>query len=256
MNAVDPFPNNPTYVSIEGFSDTNCQNAYKVGNIVLNVCLANEKGSIKYSCENGIPYLQEYDDLACTTLTSKTSNNGACIATPDGMSYKWSCDATSAYDYPEGDYYVMTTYQSNTCNAEIIETIAILNGFCFPGEDTNSYMCQWPYIYSYPNSLNCEGFKDRSDPAFTCPLIEPTDGDDYVGYNAYLSYSNVVVNDDDNSDDSLSGWKIAVIVVCSVIGFVLIAGVAYYFLVMKKKSEPMSSQAKADNLELTCSMPS
>eukprot|EP00981_Chlorochromonas_danica_P007172 scaffold1594_cov171-Ochromonas_danica.AAC.7 len=108
MNAVGPFPDNPTYMSIEEFSDTNCQNRFIVENIVLNVCLANEKGSIKYSCENGIPYLQKYDDLICDTLTSKTNNNGVCSTSLDGKSYKWSCDVTSAYDYPEGNYFVYT----------------------------------------------------------------------------------------------------------------------------------------------------
>eukprot|EP00981_Chlorochromonas_danica_P007168 scaffold1594_cov171-Ochromonas_danica.AAC.3 len=250
MNAVGPFPENPAYMTIEEFSDSNCQNTYYLENVVLNVCLANEKGSVKYSCKNGIPYLRKYDDLTCTTLTSITSNYGVCTTTSEGLSYKWSCGATSAYDYPEGNYVVTTTYRSNSCKAKILETMAFLNGFCYSGEGKYSSMFKWPYLCSYPNSPNCEGSVNRLNLSGSeCPATDPNYSDDYVDYGTYYSFSNVVVGDD-NSDDSLSGWKIAVIVVCSVIGFVLIAGVAYYFLVMKKKSEPMSSQAKTNNSEV------
>eukprot|EP00981_Chlorochromonas_danica_P007167 scaffold1594_cov171-Ochromonas_danica.AAC.2 len=251
MNAVDPFPDNCTYVSFEQFSDYDCQNRLAVWSIVLNVCLADEKGSIKYSCENGIPSRQQYNDLTCTTLTSTTNNSNQCSIDSSGIPTKWSCDITGAYDYPEGNYFVNTMHQSDTCNAEILETTAVVSGVCFP-EYPSSFMVKWPYYYYYPNSDNCEGSSYLTDlSAKGCMTVENTDYDDYVGYGAYRSYSNVVVGgDDDNNDDSLSGWKIAVIVVCSVIGFVLIVGVGYYFLVMKKKSEPMSSQAKADNLEV------
>eukprot|EP01039_Chlorochromonas_danica_P007153 gene7153-7909_t len=256
MNAVDPFPENPTYMSLIEFSDFNCQSPNAVIMNVVNVCMASEKESIKYTCENGIVYKNVYKDTTCTTISASSSGRyqaNQCLS-DDGISLKYNnCDATNAYDYPKGNYFVETTYQSDTCNAEILETDAFVNGYCFPKGGETSTMFKWPYLYSYSNSGSCEGSGNRTDVSvLTCPLVfHSDDDDDYVDYKAYHSFSNVVVDgDDDKSDDSLSGWKIAVIVVCSVIGFVLIAGVAYYFLVMKKKSEPMSSQAKTNNSEV------
>eukprot|EP00981_Chlorochromonas_danica_P007171 scaffold1594_cov171-Ochromonas_danica.AAC.6 len=140
-------------------------------------------------------------------------------------------------------------HQSDTCDAEILETTAFVNGYCFRSGGA-SFMYKWPYFYYYSNSGKCQGYGYPTDQSLGGCTPNGNNDDDYVDYGAYHSSSNVVVDgDDDKSDDSLSGWKIAVIVLCLVAGFVLIAGLAYYFFVVKK-SVPMSSVVKVDDPDL------
>eukprot|EP00981_Chlorochromonas_danica_P000097 scaffold36_cov191-Ochromonas_danica.AAC.11 len=114
-------------------------------------------------------------------------------------------------------------------------------------------MLNWPYRILYTTSENCTGPSEEKDLSTTdCSFDADDNGNDYVDYHAYDTFSYMVVgddNDNDNGDDTMSTWEIAVVTVCSFIGFLLVAGVVYYY-VLKKKSVPMSSQTKAYNPEV------
>eukprot|EP01039_Chlorochromonas_danica_P005034 gene5035-5526_t len=231
LNAVDPFPDNPLYISFEEFADSSCLNTTRITNTLMNVCMADDWLSVKFSCENGKAYQQVYGDLSCIDASYDPIilNTTQCFAY-HGSYYMLKCDVVNPYDYPNNAYVVNTVYQSSTCNTEILQTNANINKYCYFSDFyKKSFMLNWPYRILYTTSENCTGPSEEKDLSTTdCSFDADDNGNDYVDYHAYDTFSYMVVGDDNDNDN---------------------AGVVYYY-VLKKKSVPMSSQTKAYNPEV------
>eukprot|EP00981_Chlorochromonas_danica_P009282 scaffold2602_cov177-Ochromonas_danica.AAC.3 len=194
IDAVDPFPANPTYVSLIEYSDASCLNVISAEITLLNVCMVNEEEEYaKYSCENGVVYRQIFSNTTCGTISSQDMLNGTNCVALDGSYYKVNCNAVSAYDFPKGNYVVSTIYDSDTCNAEVLQTNAVVNARCLQRDDGRSMMYNWPYSTIYYKSENCTGHGESYDLSVFGSFHNDDDDDNDVDYHVYHTFANMVV---------------------------------------------------------------
>jgi hypothetical protein len=119
----------------------------------------------------------------------------------------------------------------------------IVNGLCLNISASTSVEYQWPNVYFFIESPSCEGTHDTDNvDEFICLTHNTFEDDDYITYETYLSFSNIV----SSSSNALSAGAVAGIVIGSLVA-ISIAGAAGYYLGNGGRGQPMASADQANN---------